>query len=511
MNERSGVIWCRVSSEEQKSGYSLDSQERLLTDFAKQRGIRIIRIFKLAESASTANKRREFQRMLAFVEKEEVPALIAEKIDRLTRNLTDLARIHDLMRKGLTVHFVREGISVDEESDPGIHLTFNIIAAVAAYFARNLAKESLKGMKEKAEQGGVPFVPPVGYIPSPDPSDPLGKRRTVVVDEKRAPLVAEMFQKYATGSFSLSALAAEMNKRGLTTRPALTWPKAGRGARTMTLHNVHKILSNPIYVGEVHWKGKVYKGHHTPLVTQRVFNLVQASLKKRCTYAHPETKREFTYRKWATCGECWKPLNAMEQSGAHNSGPYTYYFCRRPECGNAKHYSERVVVQAIEEALGQLYIDDQLAARIKLTLKEAASENDAAEALAARRLATEETQRTNNLKLLYQDRLDGHITLEQYKEKAAEIEAALDSVRTERERLRQTNTRFREEGSAIVDLVRGLKKQYLKADTKGKAAILGIVLDKVVLRPNDYYVTFREPFGMFFSMNRVKKELEKGE
>lgn len=81
----------------------------------------------------------------------------------------------------------------------------------------------------------------------------------------------------------------------------------------------------------------------------------------------------------------------------------------------------------------------------------------------------------------------------------------------ERERLHQTNTRFKEEGSLIIDLMRSVKTRYKEADAAGRKAILNVVLDKVVVRPNDYYVTFREPFGMLFGLHRVIKESEKGE
>jgi hypothetical protein len=88
---------------------------------------------------------------------------------------------------------------------------------------------------------------------------------------------------------------------------------------------------------------------------------------------------------------------------------------------------------------------------------------------------------------------------------------ALDSIRQERERLRERNTRFKDEGSLIIDMMRSIKARYMEADAAGRAAILDVVLDKVVLRPNDYYVTFREPFGMLFGLHRVIKESEKGE
>lgn len=60
------------------------------------------------------------------------------------------------------------------------------------------------------------------------------------------------------------------------------------------------------------------------------------------------------------------------------------------------------------------------------------------------------------------------------------------------------NVKYKDYKFFIVETETGLKK-------------LSVILDKVVLRPNNYYVTFTEPFGMFFSMNRVKKDSEKGE
>jgi site-specific DNA recombinase len=511
MSDKRGVLWCRVSSEEQKSGFSLDAQERILTDFAKQKGITVVRIFRVAESASTATKRREFKAMLAFIEKEKIPILIAEKIDRVTRNVADLARIYELMRGGLTVHFAREGMAVAEDSDPSVHLSFDIIAAVSAYIAKNIGREGLKGMREKAEQGGVPYTCPIGYVPIPDPADPRGKRRTVKVDEKRGPLVADMFRLYATGKFSLASLTEKMNRRGLNTRPSLTWPKAGRGSRSLTPPTIFKMLNNTFYFGEVKWKGNIYKGRHEPLITRHLFNQCQAVLRKHCHYVHPETKKQFAFKPWATCGACWRLLRAEEQTGSHNSGRYVYYHCRRPGCSNTASYKEAFIARMVEEALGGLYIDDTLAARIKSHLRESVVEQNASEKAALTRLAAEETRRTNHLNIIYQDRLDGVLTAEQYKAKAAETEAALDAVRQERERLRQTNTRFKDEGSLLIDLLRSVKDRYLEADAAGRQAILSVVLDKVVLRPDDYYVTFREPFAMLFDMKRVMKNREWGE
>ncbi len=175
-----GVIWCRVSSEEQRSGFSLDAQERMLTEFARQRGVDVVRVFRVSESASTAAKRREFLAMLAYIEKEGINALVVEKVDRLTRNVADFARIDAMMKKGLTVSFAREGTVLDGTSDPSFHLTFGIMAVVATFFASNLGREAKKGMNEKARQGGLPYMCPIGYEPIADPDDPSVNGRAIM-------------------------------------------------------------------------------------------------------------------------------------------------------------------------------------------------------------------------------------------------------------------------------------------------------------------------------------------
>ncbi|MEN6560194.1 MAG: hypothetical protein ABFD52_05415 [Acidobacteriota bacterium] len=67
-------------------------------------------------------------------------------------------------------------------------------------------------------------------------------------------------------------------------------------------------------------------------------------------------------------------------------------------------------------------------------------------------------------------------------------------------------------GVVLIDLLKGDKAQYSAADTDGRRAILlAVLIDKVVCRPTESYVSWREPFGMLISMNRVSEEKLKGE
>lgn len=353
----------------------------------------------------------------------------------------------------------------------------------------------------------------IGYTPIADPTDPKGKRRTICVDEKRGPLITEAFKIYASGKHSLASLVEVMNRNGLSTRPTLLWPESGHGPRPMTKPLMFKILRNPLYTGTIKWRGNIYQGKHEPLVTRQMFNRVQAVLKAHCQYVKPETKKQFLFRGVATCGErdCWARMTASEQSGAHNSGRYVYYYCRAKGCSNHKAYKEGFVARVVEEALGDMFIDDALAARIKAHLKSASDEQGAAEQAALAKLSSEHSRLTANSKALLQALLDGTVTRAQYQEKVAEIDEAVERVKRERERLTKTNHQFREEGALLIDLLRGVKAQYMAATPERKAAIIQVLVDKVVLRPNESYVSFREPFGSLIGLKKVLPEASWGE
>lgn len=81
----------------------------------------------------------------------------------------------------------------------------------------------------------------------------------------------------------------------------------------------------------------------------------------------------------------------------------------------------------------------------------------------------EETRKTNHLNLLYTNRLDGTITKEQYLEKQAVIQQELRGIQADIEKLGRYTAKYREEGPAIVDLLKDFKQTYEEVDEEGKA------------------------------------------
>src|SRR5947207_3290855 len=104
---------------------------------------------------------------------------------------------------------------------------------MAKNYVDNLSEEVKKGMREKAEQGHWPSIAPVGYVNN------LSTHR-IEVDPMRGPLIAQPFEWYASGTYSLKALVDKARAVGLT-HP--------RSKRSMLKAEIHRILQNPFYHG----------------------------------------------------------------------------------------------------------------------------------------------------------------------------------------------------------------------------------------------------------------------
>ncbi len=89
----------RVSSREQeREGFSLDIQEDALSGYAKQQGGSIVRMFKIAETASKSEERKTFRELIAYAKKHcfELDGLLVYKVNRAARNLFDFVEIERL-------------------------------------------------------------------------------------------------------------------------------------------------------------------------------------------------------------------------------------------------------------------------------------------------------------------------------------------------------------------------------------------------------------------------------
>ncbi len=191
--------------------------------------------------------------------------LLVEKTDRLYRNLKDWVLLDEL---NIEIHLVKEGVVLSQDSKSSEKFFHGIKVLMAKNYIDNLSEEARKGQQEKAEQGIWPTKAPLGYL---NVQGADGKR-IIAPDPAAASIITKMFEWYAPGVLSLEEIADKAHAAGLLYR---------RTSATVPVSAVHTILHNRIYTGEFVWKGRIYKGRHTPLISVDLFERVQDALESR--------------------------------------------------------------------------------------------------------------------------------------------------------------------------------------------------------------------------------------
>ena len=310
------IVLCRVSSKEQaESGFSLEAQEKLLLEYANkpENKFKVIKVFKISESASGKEVRKKFNEILGFVRKHNIAVILCEKIDRWTRNLKDAAIASDwvLERDGNSIHFVKENFIVSKHTRAHENLVWDMKVAIARFYTNNLSEEVRKGQKEKLAQGQLPTKPPLGYMT-------IGEKghKIHIIDKQIAPLVIKMFELYATGNYSLTRVSNELYKMGMR----------GRSGKRVPENRIYEYYKDPFYYGKMRWKGEIYRATHEPLITKDLFDKVQVTLKRKVNNPH-YSKHNQIFKAKVYCEHCGGMLTWELQKGR-------YY----GHCSNHKKY-----------------------------------------------------------------------------------------------------------------------------------------------------------------------------
>lgn len=311
------LIYARVSTQEQaEQDLSIPAQLQAAREYARLRGWTVVEEFVEPGASAKTTERPALQRLLAAVQRDDlkVDVLLVHKIDRLARNVYDHAMIRSLLKtRGVRIASVVENV---DDSTSG-QLVENIMASIAQFYSSNLAEEVKKGMRMLVQRGGWPHKAPRGYLNIKDRAE--GNR--VEPHPKEAKAVQQAFERYATGWLSLKDIATGLAKDGVT---------SGRGGPIPTAY-VHRMLSNPFYVGKVRWKDTESVGLHQPLIRSQLFARVQDVLHRR--FRDPGAKGSvngFTLRGLAICASCrGRMTGGWQRSSRTSRRRFGYYRCSR--------------------------------------------------------------------------------------------------------------------------------------------------------------------------------------
>lgn len=276
--------------------------------------------------------------------KELFDVVLVWKLDRFSRDRYDSAHYKRILKKnGVKVVSAKENISDGPE---GIILE-SMLEGYAEYYSAELSEKIHRGQRENALKGknnggGIPL----GYV--------LGKDQKLEIDPITAPIVVEIFTRYADGE-TMKVIIDDLNTRGL---------KNKRG-RPFALSSFSSMLANRKYIGEYRYQDIIIPDGVPAIVPEELFYRVQERREKnKKAPARSKTENEFLLTTKLFCGKCERMM-VGESGTSHTGQTYYYYKCgsakRKKGCNKKavkKDWLERIVVKlTVDKVLQDPEID----------------------------------------------------------------------------------------------------------------------------------------------------------
>ena len=257
-------------------------------------------------------ERPDLQRLLVDVDNGLIDMIVVYKIDRLTRSLSDFSRLIERLERA-NCSFVSVTQSFNTSTSMG-RLTLNVLLSFAQ-FEREVTGERIRDKIAASKKKGMWMggLVPLGYDHRTNP-------RGLVINEHEAETVREIFALYNRLG-CLAKVTREAERRGF--RSKFREFKSGRtmGGSVMSRGQIHFILTNPVYIGQIRHKRETHAGLHEAIIEQDLWERVQHKLQEAS--AKPRSTTQCAERSWLTgklfdeTGDRLTPTHAQKGKRRH--------------------------------------------------------------------------------------------------------------------------------------------------------------------------------------------------
>ncbi|WP_244659487.1 recombinase family protein [Bradyrhizobium guangdongense] len=314
---------------------SIPDQRSQTASYCERQGWQVIAEYVEPGASAMDDQRPEFQRMIERASDDDRPfdVIVVHSFSRFFRDAFGLEMyIRRLAKYGVRL------VSITQElgDDPSQVMMRQVIALFDEYQSRENAKHVLRAMKENARQGFYNGSRvPLGYTVADVEKRGHRTKKRLIIDPVEAETVRLIFKLYlngeaTSGPLGVKEIAKTLNTRGMRTR---------LGAR-FGVGPVHKILTNPIYIGEWRFNRRHAKtGREKPvteiiavevasIIERAAFDEVQRTLVARNPRTTPPrvTTGPILLTGLAHCASCGSAMTM--RSGTSKTGRvYRYYSC----------------------------------------------------------------------------------------------------------------------------------------------------------------------------------------
>ena len=169
-----------------------------------------------------------------------IDIVVVYKVDRLTRSLSDFAKLVDVF-DAHNVSFVSVTQAFNTTNSMG-RLTLNVLLSFAQ-FEREVTAERIRDKVAASKKRGkwMGGLPPIGY-------DNIDKN--LVINESEAEQVRYIFKAYLELG-TVSDLTHHLSDKGFKTKARITKKQNQIGGRPFSRGHIYQLLSNPVYIGKI--------------------------------------------------------------------------------------------------------------------------------------------------------------------------------------------------------------------------------------------------------------------
>lgn len=266
--------------------------------------------------SGATTERPGLKKLLEDIEAGKVNCVVVQRIDRLSRSLSDFCRLAELFERH-GVAFISVTQSLDTSSPMG-RFTLNILFSFAEFEREMICartKDKVAAARRKGRwTGGTPIL---GYDVAPEGGKLIENKR----ESERVRAIFDLYLEHQGLIETVKALTSRAWKRKRWTT------KTGRklGGSDFDKGSLHRLLTNPAYLGKTTYKGEVFEGEHPAIVDGETFQRVQRLLKRNGHGRNGRNSSNALLKGLLFCAPCNAAMTpARTRKG---SKEYRYYCC----------------------------------------------------------------------------------------------------------------------------------------------------------------------------------------
>lgn len=486
-NNVKAFLIARVSDPSQRD--ALPAQILRLNEYARQKEMDG-ELYSFDETAYKED-RRKFQEIVEKIAHyPEFCVVVFDKIDRFTRDASSevVGIFKKLVKDGkLEMHFPSDGLIYHKNSPACDKTRLGMGMVFGEYYSAAISDNVKRRFEQMLEDGIWPGKAPIGYLNITN-----GKMKDIVVDPSRAQFIKQIFELRANGK-TFATIRKMMLEEGLVNNT--------KKAKPISKSQVEDILKNPFYYGQMRYNGQLYSHKYEPIISKAEFLAAQSiNAKQGVTKNKTETKQKYAFQGIAKCAICGCSMSSYVVKG------HVYMKCSNAKgtrCGN--NVSEANVENEISDYLSGLHFPKQTYDEILKVLCKKHNNKQKFYADRINATKTEIERITKRLDVLYDDRLDGRITVDEYDKKATELKETREEQEQRLSSLTNNDKSFELSASTLLWLAQHAWEIYKSSKPEQKNKILGFLLSNLEIQQKTVLPSLLEPFKCLFEISKSLK------